>query len=199
MAEDRFTEQLSTALPGAKPKTRPRGPQTSEAAIERALRETMPAAAGGSGRPSHQVYVNPRYSLLLHTAWTNSDSLTGTKLLWQWERERRLYNLVASLHGTRFMVDGNDSRMIVDKDSKFTEQVVSLEFIDLAVKLKPAEFITRDPFDLLVEYGVDLPPYVDPEKQIAEVKQEVKAIKKTVTRKSASRSRKRPATRGKRT
>lgn len=186
MTKDRFTP--NTARPVSKSgAARPRGPQTSAAAIERALRETL-MEQGVSGDPLHQPYVHPRYSMLLHVAWTNSDALNGTKLLWQWEREKRLYNLVTSLHGSRFMVDNNESRMIVDKDSKFVEQVVNLEFIDLATKVKPSEFIARDPFSYLAEFGADIAPYEDPAIHIAEARAELRSHKTKPAAKPATKT-----------
>lgn len=140
--------------------------------IETAVLEAT-SGPGVSAGELHQEYVYPRYTIMLHVAWTHVDTDQNSVMLWQWGRERLLYNLVTSLNGSRFMVDGNESRILVDKLTNFTEQVVSLEFFDKSVKLKPQEFINKDPFSFLAEYSIVVPPKPNPRAVVAEVKQEL--------------------------
>lgn len=161
----------------------PRGnPANSNAARAAAIRAVLDSGAIQSVHQPMAVY--PRYTIMLHTAWThqNNADMTTSPTMWQWERERRLYALITALNGKRFVIDGNESRILVEKATNFTEQIVCLEFFDREHMMRPDEFIAKDPFTLLDEYGITMPPKPDPRAVIADVGAQLAAAKKAAAK-----------------
>lgn len=149
-----------------------KGSKTSSVAVTRAIAEI---AKDDAAVRNAETFVHPHYSVLLHVAWTDATYLLGSPLLHQWEREKRLYNLITSMQGARFSINGNSEKIVTDSETGFTKHMVSLQFFDLSAKVNPAQFIMRDPFTFLTEFGLDV---VSPNSK--EILKAVKAeIKKT--------------------